>query len=34
MQYLHQVVALNPYIVGALVLVLACGAYDKWLNHH
>jgi hypothetical protein len=30
MQYLAFVSALNPIVLGALGLVLACGAYDHW----
>lgn len=33
MHYLSLLTTTDLFVIGALVLVLACGAYDHWLQH-
>jgi len=32
MEYLEFITALNPIVLAILVMVLACGAYDHWMQ--
>ncbi len=32
MDYLHTVTALNPVVLSILVIVLLCGAWDRWMQ--
>ena len=34
MQYLDFMTSLNPFVLALLVLVLICGAYDRWSQPH
>jgi hypothetical protein len=31
-EYMEFFTALNPVVLGILLLVLACGAYDHWMQ--
>ncbi|TWF56444.1 hypothetical protein FHW37_10272 [Neorhizobium alkalisoli] len=33
MHYLSFLTAINPFILIILAVVLACGAYDHWIQH-
>ncbi len=33
MDYVSIFTSLNPFILGILLLVLALGAYSKWVSH-
>ncbi|MBP1847993.1 hypothetical protein J2046_006278 [Rhizobium petrolearium] len=32
MEYLEFITALNPIVLAILAIVLACGAYDHWMQ--
>lgn len=33
MDYLGFITAINPFILGILLVVLAAGAYSNWASH-
>lgn len=32
MEYVHLISTLNPVVLAVLLIVLACGAYDYWVQ--
>jgi hypothetical protein len=32
MRYIDFLMTINPFVLGILVLVIACGVYDHWMQ--
>lgn len=32
MNYLDFIMTINPFVLGILALVIACGVYDHWMQ--